>query len=340
MSANFPKVGITLSIRSTSPGDFLTLAKEADEAGLYALTVGDAGSDTFSLLSAAAGTTSRIRLISSIATWTRTPLTTARAVRAVDLLSDGRYTLGLGSMPPHFNEDHHGIPYDSPLKRMSEYVQAVRVLLEADARNPVDFDGEFYRISNFRATDSPPDHHIPILIGATRARMTRMAAEITDGVIFNSVHSVPWLRDIGVPSLMDGANRSGRTLEMLDKGVIAYAAVTDDQEKFRTMARRTLAFYLTLPYGQEWLGSQGFEEEATLIAKALANGDRKAIAASISDRVVDAMTIIGSPDACREQVAQYASLVDWIQLSPPMGLSSEETFDAIRHIIATFKDTS
>ena len=290
------------------------------------------------MLSAAAVATRHIRLISSIATWTRTPLTTARAVRAVDLLSGGRYTLGLGSMPPHFNEDHHGIPYKAPMKRMAEYAELVRLLWEAAPGTPVSYEGSFYSVSGYRAVDAPPDHHIPILIGATRPRMTRMAGELADGVIFNSVHSVPWLQRVGVPALVEGAHRSGRTLQDLDKGVTIHTFITDEPEQGRAALRRSLAFYATLPYGQEWLASNGFEEEATAVSSSLAAGDRRGAVAAISDRVVDAMSVMGTPEECREQVAQYASSLDWVSLSPVQASSGEDPMAAARRIITTFGD--
>lgn len=74
MSSNLPRIVISLNVQGRSPQNVLDLAREADEAGLYALGAGDTASDTFAMLNAFAAVTHRIRLISTLATWTRAPL--------------------------------------------------------------------------------------------------------------------------------------------------------------------------------------------------------------------------------------------------------------------------
>lgn len=218
MSSNIPRVGISLSMQGESPQNVLDLAREADESGLYALGAGDASSDTFVVLSALAAVTREIRLISTVATWTRTPLTTARAVRGLDSLSKGRYTMGLGSMPANYNENHHGIPYESPLRRMAEYIELLRLFWDATPGSHVDYEGSFYRVSHYRANAPLLSRRIPILVAATRPRAIRWVGERADGIIFNSMHSVSWLQTIGVPLLHEGAQRAGRPLQSLERG--------------------------------------------------------------------------------------------------------------------------
>ena len=336
MSNKLPGVGITLDIRNVSGEELLSLAREADEAGLYAIAAGDATHDTLAMLSAFAAVTRRIRLVSSIATWTRTPVTMARACRTLDLLSSGRYTLGMGSMPPHFNEQFHDIPYKNPLKRMTEYIELVRLLWEATPSTPVDYEGQFYRVKGFRMTEPPPHPHLPILIGATRPRMIRMSGEKADGVILNVMHSIPWLREVALPALSEGAERSGRSLEGLDKGISFYAVATDEPEQTRVAIRRTLGFHLSVPYGVEWLSSNGFPEEAAAISAALEKGDRRGVADAVSDRLADTVAVVGTPEECRERVAQYSSLVDWVLLAVPPALPPAEQVSTIRRLIKTF----
>ncbi len=338
MENQLPKIGISLDTRGLSAEEMLALSREAEEAGLYAIAVGDAFHDTFALLSAMAVATQHIRLISAVATWTRTPLTAARAVRTVDLLSGGRYSLGLGSMPPSFNENLHGIPYKAPLKRMSEYMELVRLLWEAQRGTSVDYEGEFYRVSGYRAVEPPPDHHIPILIGATRQRMIRMTGERADGVILNVIHSIPWLRDVALPALAEGAKQAGRSLKDLDRGIAHYVIVTDDVEQAHAIMRRTLAFYMSTPYGMEWLSANGYSEEAETISAALSAGDRKGMAGAISDRVINAVASVGTAEECHQRIAQYGSLVDWVLLSTPAGLPPSEQVNALRQLINTFGD--
>lgn len=336
MGEHFPGVGITLDIRNVSGQDLLNLAKEADEAGLYGVAAGDATHDTISMLSAFAVATTRIKLISSVATWTRTPVTMARACRTLDVLSNGRYLLGMGSMPPHFNEQFHDIPYKAPIQRMREYIELIRLLWEATPSTPVEYEGDFYRVKNYRVAEPPPRPKLPILVGATRPRMIRMSGESADGVILNVIHSIPWLQEVAIPAISEGAKRSGRSLDGFHKGISLYAVATDDPDNARIAMRRTLAFHLAVPYGIEWLEEHGFPEEGNAIATAVENGDRRGISEAVSDRLLDTLSVVGTPDECRERIAQYSSLVDWILLAVPPALSPDQQIKTLKTLIKTF----
>jgi 5,10-methylenetetrahydromethanopterin reductase len=337
MSNKVPRIGITLGGRGVPMNTLLSLAQEAEEAGIYAIGVGEAALDSFSLLSAIAAVTSRIRLVSSTATWTRTPVTTARAVRTLDGISNGRYSLGLGSMPPQFNEDLHGIPYKAPLKRMQEYIEAIRLLVEAEPGNPIDYYGSFYKVVGYRATDPPPSKRIPILIGATRTMMTKLTGRIADGVIFNFINSVGWLTETALPSLAEGAKTSGRSLDNLDKSTLLYTLVTNNSEQYQTSIRRTIGGSMYAPYNIEWLKANDFRDEERAITTALAAGNRKGVYEAITDRLINTVSAVGSPEKCRERVSEYGSILDWVLLGTPGGLSPEEYVNAIRQIINTFR---
>ena len=336
MALDLPRIGIVLGSYGMSMEDNLALAVEAEGAGLHALCVGDAEYDTFSLLSAFAAITRRIRLVSTVATWTRTPLTTVRAARTLDLLSGGRYVLGLGSMPPYFNEDLHGIPYKAPMQRMAEYLELICLLWEASPDRPVTYEGRFFRVSGYTGSRPPPDHAIPVIIGATRPRMVRLAGERADGVHYNFIQSIPWLEETAVPALADGVERSGRALADLDRSTLLFIVVTDDAEGARDGVRHSLVSWLRTPYFYDWLSFHGFHEEGERGASAIAQGDMVAAEGAMTDPVVDAIAVIGTPEECRQRVAQYTSLVDWVALVTPPGLPTEQKVGAVRRLIRTF----
>lgn len=339
MASNLPRVGIGLA--GVHPRDILTLAKEADEAGIYCASIGDGMSDTFAMLGAIAAVTENIRLMSSIATWTRTPLATSKACRTLDLLSDGRYILGLGSMPRVWNENHHGISGEAPLTRMREYVELVRMLWSSSPDSPVEYEGRFYRVSGYRAPEPPPRPHLTILIGASRRRMIRESGEWADGVLFNWNYVVPYLQELGLPALEEGARRSGRTLNDLERFVFRSVCVAEDPrhaEKARRAVRHHLATtYMGIDYHQELLISFGFGEEVAAAAGPLAKGDLEGTANAVSDRMVDTFSIIGTEDECRRRVAEYAPLLNGFLLYPPLyGYSREERMAEARRLIRAF----
>ena len=88
----------------------------------------------------------------------------------------------------------------------------------------------------------------------------------------------------------------------------------------------------------QWLRSAGFEEEAAASEAAMADGNSTGVAAAISDRLVDSTTLIGTPEQCRERIAQYAGLVDWIVIHPQPGSSPADAAHEVRLLIRAFGD--
>ena len=71
---------------------------------------------------------------------------------------------------------------------------------------------------------------------------------------------------------------------------------------------------------------------------ALAAGDSEGAARALSDRLVDTFSVIGTPEECRERMAQYAPLVSWMAVSTPAGMTPSDRAGAIRRLIRTFGD--
>ena len=324
------------------PRDMVALAREAEEAGFYSISVGGGVHDIFAALGAIAAVTQRVRLVSSVATWVRTPVTTAKACRTLAQLSDGRFVFGLGSMPRRWNEDHHGIPGEAPLARMREFVELVRILWAATPDTPVHYEGRFYRVSGYRAQEPPPQPRLPIFIGASRPKMIQGTGEWADGILVNWNYTIPWLKEHGLPMLADGAGRSGRSLDDLEVVGMRHIFVTDgpgQAERARAAFRRNLAAtYLGIDYHQELLTSHGFAGEVATAVSALARGDLEGAAAAVSDRMVETFAIIGTADECAEEVSRYTSLLSWFSLlsTPTDWWPQADRVGAVHRLIRTF----
>jgi alkanesulfonate monooxygenase SsuD/methylene tetrahydromethanopterin reductase-like flavin-dependent oxidoreductase (luciferase family) len=328
-------VGIAVGFAGAPFEQSLELAAAAEAAGLDLVAVGDASADNFTLLGAIAARTSRIGLVSSIATWTRTPVTTALASKTVSNLSDGRYRLGLGPMPRAWAEDWHGIDYSHPVERMRDYVATLRAAWRADPSAPIDHAGPFYSIRAFPGHPGACSHEIEVHLAATRPRMASLAGEIADGVIFNAVHSLDWVTEVGRPALERGLQRTGRAREAVTIGILRICAVSDDRAEAYDLARRSLSFYFGVPYFEEMLRHHGFlaELEAGLDAKA--RGDEAARVAAVSDALVDAMCVAGTPQEVRAALARHDGLVDWIELAGSVGHPPAVARAQLERIIAT-----
>ena len=129
----------------TSPLEPIALAQEAERLGYDSAWAAEAwGTDCVSVLAWLGATTTKIKLGSAIMQIPgRTPANTAMTAATLDLLSGGRFLLGLGTSGPQVVEGWHGQPWGKPLTKTREYVEIVRAALR---RELLEHHGEHYDI--------------------------------------------------------------------------------------------------------------------------------------------------------------------------------------------------
>ena len=118
----------------TSPLEPIALAQEAERLGYDSAWAAEAwGTDCVTVLSWLGATTERIKLGSAIMQIPgRTPSNTAMTAATLDLLSGGRFLLGLGTSGPQVVEGWHGEQWGKPLEKTREYVEIVRAALRRE----------------------------------------------------------------------------------------------------------------------------------------------------------------------------------------------------------------
>lgn len=325
--------------------DALELTELAEAHGLSIVGTGDNGyAEAFGQLGAFAARTSRVELISCAINWTRTPVTTAWGATTLAELAEGRFRLGIGAMPDTWNRDWHDIAYERPVERMRDFVAATR---KAWAAGPgaaaaaggaaARHDGDFYRIPAFTRFDEPPPYPIPVYLGVTRPRMSELAGEIAEGVIFNSVHTVEWIREVNWPALDRGLERAGRPGRAgFDAGVRVYCAISEDEAEAVHLLRRSLAFFLPVPYFHELLRHAGFGAELERGVAALAAGDWDAAELAMTDQVVRRFAIAGTERQVREQLRRYEGVADWAMFSGPRRYPAAVYREQMERIVRCF----
>ncbi|MFT4087697.1 MAG: LLM class flavin-dependent oxidoreductase [Gordonia sp. (in: high G+C Gram-positive bacteria)] len=321
-------VGLTVGHASEPFLRSIELAEQVEAAGLDFVSVGDAGSEAFALLGALAVRTRRIGLMSGIATWSRSPLTTAMAAKTVHNLSAGRFLLGVGPMPRNWATEWHGLSYDPVVGRMREYLRAVRACLDATPEHPADLAGQYFPVKAYPGHAVTPERRVPIALSATLPAMTRLAAELTDAVMLNTIQPWDWVTGPGRELVDEGLARGGRPRTSLEVGIMRFCAIHDDPAVAYDRVRRSIAFYYGIPYFRPLLAPFGFGKELDAGERALASGDRSAVIASVSDRMVDAIGIAGTADQVVERLEAYRGHVDWVQVSTgpnlPAGTAREQ----------------
>ncbi|MFH8766331.1 LLM class flavin-dependent oxidoreductase [Streptomyces althioticus] len=140
--------------------------------------------DTYTLLTWVAAKTSRLRVSANVMNLPlRPPAMLARAAASLDVLSQGRFELGLGA--GGFPKAVHamGGAGHSPgqsVKALEEAISIIREVWDADEAGPLRFDGEHYSVPAMKRGPRPA-HDINIWLGAYKPRMLRLTGRKADG---------------------------------------------------------------------------------------------------------------------------------------------------------------
>jgi probable F420-dependent oxidoreductase len=162
--------------------EWIELARKAEDLGYSTLLLPDHFGQQLSPLPAllAAATATKNLRVGSIVLDNdfRHPAVLAKEAATIDLLTDGRFELGIGAGWMEADYHQSGLPFDLPNVRVARLAEALRILkLFFAAEGPVTFHGQYYRVDDLQPY---PARKPPILMGASRPRMLRLAAREAD----------------------------------------------------------------------------------------------------------------------------------------------------------------
>ena len=309
------KLGLSLGYAppGTNPVDLFPLVEEAERLGFDSAWVAEAwGTDAVSVLGWLAARTERIELGSAIMQIPgRTPANTAMTAATLDLLSGGRFLLGLGTSGPQVVEGWHGQPWGKPLGKTREYVEIVRAALR---REVVAHEGEHYRIpwdgpgatglgKPLKLMLRPLRSEIPIYLAALGPKNVALAAEIADG----------WLPVFVDPDHFEEA--FGESLAAAPEGFEIAPTVSvlvgDDVDALRDALRPYVALYVggMGSKGRNFYNSlvrrYGWEDEAERIQQLYLSGQQREAIAAVPDELVDAVSLVGPKERIAERLEAW-----------------------------------
>ena len=276
----------------------------AEDLGYSCLTMGESwGEDAFTSLAQLAAVTSRIRIGTSIVpVFARSPANVAMTALNMDRMAEGRFFLGLGTSGQLVVQDLHGEPFQKPLTRMREYIDIIRKAARGEA---LDHDGAFFHTKRFRLRVAPYRPNLPIYIAALSPLSLRLTGELADGWL--PIFLAPMRMAAAVAELEAGAAAAGRSLRDIAISPQVSIYVTDDIAAARDRERPHIAFYIggMGVFYHQYMHRIGFGAEADRVRQAFQSRDRDKAARLVTDEMVDAMTIIGNPRQCREQMQGF-----------------------------------
>jgi len=323
-------------------GDLVDLAVAAEDAGFDAAFVSHHynNRDQFAALSAMAAATDGVRLGPGIANPYEThPVTLASKVATIDEYSGGRGVFGVG--PGDVSTlSNLGVERDRPLRRVLETFDVARDLWDGET---VDHDGTF-RASDAALNYTPPSaagsrgvddgaESIPVYVGAQGPDMTRMAAKHADGVLYNGAHP----RDYEWASERVAEGREGRPDEYGPFDFAAYApvSVAEDAGAARAVARYPVAFVVG-DAPPPLLSRHDIDREAAAaVGEAVETGEFSAAADRVTDRMLQAFAVAGTPETVEDQIAAVLEHADSFVAASPLGPDPAEAISLLGAALTT-----
>ena len=294
-----------------SPQEQLELSVMADELGLDSVWISEAwGQDAVSVLGMLAGRTERVGLGSAVMQIpARKPTATAMAAASLDVLSDGRFRLGLGLSGPQVSEGWYGEPFVKNLRRVREYVEIVRAVL-AGEKVQLEMDEPGMGLGKpLRLLAKPVQVPIPIYLGSVGPKAIEQTGEIADGWL--PAFFDPRNPDVLMEPLRRGVEKAGRSLGDIDIAAAIPVAVDDDLDAARDAVRPWQAFYLGAMGAKEknfyvdLADRYGYGDVAREVQERALSGDRMGAAAALTPELIDATALACRPGELDERLAAY-----------------------------------
>ena len=242
------------------------------------------GMENFSMLGLASKKNTFSKIGSSIINiYSRSPSLIAMGASTVDTISNGRLILGLGTSSVPIVENFHGNSFDTPVQRMKEYVEIIRLALQGEKIN---YSGKIFTLKDFSLLTKPIRKEIPIYLAAINQKMVEMTWDIADGVIFYLRPKSEMKETI---SKMQKKKKIDTTLQII-------TCIHEDEEKARNRAKKTLSFYIAVgKIYREFLQSTGYSNEVKIINEEYEKNGLDSLQELIPEKMLDDLCIAGTP---------------------------------------------
>jgi len=285
------------------------VARAAEDGGFDAIFAAEVNNDVMATAQLMGAATRRITVGTWIANlYLRHAYVCAQGAALIADATGGRFILGVGVSHPPVNSAL-AIDMGNPPAELRRYVTALRSWLKG--QGPAT-----------HLPQRPSPHRVPLYVAAVTSGTVELAAELADGIMpflwsaARVTQSKEWIS-------RGRARASG--LGKLDITLGLPTFIGDDVKAMRDAARQNLVLYTTFPFFQRLFRASGFTTEADKMEKG-------AGLEGLSDRLLDAVCLLGPMARCREQLAAFRSAgVDLPILVPPIGV------DGARAVIRAFR---
>ncbi len=304
-------------------------AVELESAGYSGVWTAETSHDPFLPLALAAAQTSHIDLGTSIAVaFARNPMLLANIGWDLQMLSNGRFILGLGSqIKPHITK-RFSMEWSNPARRMREMVLAIRAIWDTWLNGaPLDFRGEFYKHTLMTPFFAPNPADLAgfgppkIVLAGVGELMTEVAGEVCDGFMCHGFTTERYLREVTMPALTRGRAKAGKTMEGFEICGPSFVVSGTSDEEVELAAdgtRQQIAFYGSTPAYKGVLELHGWgalHDELNSLSK---QGRWVDMGKMIDDEILETFAVVGTPEEIAPELGRrYGDLITRISFYAP-----------------------
>jgi probable F420-dependent oxidoreductase len=265
------------------------------DAGASGVFTFEGPHDVFTPLTLAS-TVGGLDLMTNVAiAFPRNPIHLAHQAIDHQILTQGRFTLGLGTQIRTQIEKRFGADFDRPVVRMTELVAALRAIFDSwSTGEQLDFRGEYYRHTLMTPTFTPRDNPYgppPIYVGALGPRLTKATAQHADGLLVMPFGNKKFLHEVTMAAVDEGLAAGGRT--RADLAIVPEIIVSVGED--HTATRQLLAFYGSTPAYRPVLDIHGWGDLQPELNALSKQGRWSEMGALIDDDVLHTIAACGTP---------------------------------------------
>ena len=316
----------------TAQVDIRPAAADAERAGYAGLWTSEVKHDPFIAVALAACATERIDLGTAIAlAFARSPMTLAVQANDLQMLSEGRLLLGLGSQIKAHITRRFSMPWSHPAARMREYILAMRAIWDCwHNGTKLSFTGDFYSHTLMTPffNPGPSPYGAPrVMLAGVGEAMTGVAGEVADGFLCHGFTTERYLREVTLPGLTrarPGGDLAG--FEVSGSPLVVTGRTDEEISEARRGVREQIAFYGSTPAYRPVLELHGWGALSDELHGLSRLGKWKEMGEAIDDQVLDAFAVTAEPDqVAAALLRRYGDIMTRMTLYTPYAIDPAVT---------------
>lgn len=295
------RLGLGLIPLGWTAHDMQAVAREAEASGFDAIFTAEVNNNALAVAQLMGTATTRIQVGTWVANmYMRHSYACAQGAALIADATGGRFILGLGMSHQPVNQGL-GVQMLAPAHTLRQYVTEVRMWLRGEGPAT-------------HVPQQPAVQPVPLYLSALVSTAVELGGELADGLM-----PFLWTAERVAQSRVwaDRGRAKASGLGPLDMTLGLPTFLGEDVQSLREIARQNLGLFTTFPFFQRLFRVSGFAEEADQMEHGQAGP------ASLTDRLLDAVCLLGSVERCQKQLSAFrGSGVDMPILMPPLGVES------------------